>query len=113
MSPKEEPEVEDIPKEPTALAQPVVEALASVQKAVEELAALLGVDSTATIEALKKAGQTASDNLAGLAHGAKDIGDAKLDDLSAAVRRNPLAWLGAAVGLGLIVGLWRGRDGRT
>ena len=95
---------------------PVAEALHAVQKAMEDLAALLGADSTATLDAIRHAGRAASDNLAGFADDAREAGRAaqdrgreKLDDLSAAVRRNPLGWLAAAAGAGLVVGLWRNR----
>jgi hypothetical protein len=80
---------------------PVAEALHAVQKAMEDLAALLGADSTATLGAIRQAGE------AGRA--AQDLGREKLDDLSAAVRRNPLGWLAAAAGAGLVLGLWRNR----
>jgi hypothetical protein len=108
MSHKQEPES---PKESEPA--PVAEALRAVQTAMEDLAALLGVDSAVTLDALKQARHAAAENLAGVADDARDLGQAKLEDLSAAVRRNPLAWLAAAVGIGLIVGLWRSGDRRS
>jgi hypothetical protein len=92
---------------------PIAEALRAVQTAMEDLAALLGVDSAATLDAFKQARHAASENFAGVADDARDLGLAKLEDLSAAVRRNPLAWLAGAVGVGLIVGLWRNGDRRS
>lgn len=91
----------------SALSPSVAEALQAAQKAMEDLAALLGTDSAAAVDALKQAGRAASDRVAGIADDARDLGRAGLEDLSAAVRRNPLAWLAAATALGLIVGLWR------
>ncbi|MGP0105011.1 hypothetical protein [Rhodoblastus sp.] len=92
-----------------AAAPSVAQALNAVHKAMEELAGLLGADPEAAAKALKEAGQAASDNLAELASGARDIGQVGLADLSDSVRRNPLPWLAGALGLGLIVGLWRNR----
>jgi hypothetical protein len=106
MSEQHEPES---PKESEPA--PVAEALRAVQTAMEDLAALLSVDSAATLDALKQARHAATENLAGVADDARDLGLAKLEDLSAAVRRNPLAWLAGAVGVGVIVGLW-GHGGR-
>jgi hypothetical protein len=108
MSDKQEPESPDDPKP-----APVEEALRAVQTAMEDLAALLGVDSAATLDALKQARHAAAENFAGVADDARDLGLAKLEDLSAAVRRNPLAWLVGAVGVGLIIGLWRKGDRRS
>jgi hypothetical protein len=90
-------------------ASSVTQALNAVQKAMEELAALLGGNPAEAVKALREAGRAATDNLAGLAGDARDIGEAGLDELSDSVRRNPLPWLAAALGLGLIVGLWRNR----
>lgn len=135
MSAAKEPkpvEPDEIPGD--AELPPVADALRAVQKAMEDLAVLLGADSAATLDALKHAGRAAADNLAGFAEGARDMGRSaqdlgrsaqdlgrsaqdlgrdKLDDLGAAVRRNPLAWLAAAAGVGLVVGLWRNRGGRS
>ena len=102
--------------EPAEIDQPaspeVASALQAVQKAMENLAGILGVDSAAALDALKQAGQSASDNLTAAAGEARERGQETLDEFSAAVRRNPLAWLAAALGLGLIVGLWRDSGGR-
>ena len=94
-------------------ASSVAQALGAVQRAMEELASLLGADPEAAARALKEAGRAASDNLAELAGEARDIGEAGLAEISQLVRRNPLPWLAAALGLGLIVGLWRNRAPRT
>ncbi|WP_298358235.1 hypothetical protein [Rhodoblastus sp.] len=94
-------------------ASSVAQALGAVQRAMEELASLLGADPEAAARALKEAGRAASDNLAELAGEARDIGEAGLAEISQSVRRNPLPWLAAALGLGLIVGLWRNRAPRT
>jgi hypothetical protein len=75
----------DVHSDVNALAFETVEAL---RKAVEELTAIVGANAIAT----------------------RDIGQAKLEDLSAAIRRNPLTYLAAGVGAGLVVGLWRQRD---
>ncbi|HUO53990.1 MAG TPA: hypothetical protein VMU18_04585 [Rhodoblastus sp.] len=107
------PPVDPTPANEASSSPAVAQAMHAVQKAMEDLAALLGADSTATLDALKQAGQAASDNLVGIADDARDIGRAGLDELSASVRRNPLAWLAGAVGLGLIVGLWRNRAERS
>ncbi len=109
------------PAEPEGTAQPddedaapsVAQALNAVRNAMEELASLLGADPEAAAKALKEAGQAASDNLAELASDARDIGQVGLNQLSDSVRRNPLTWLAAALGLGLVVGLWRNRASRT
>jgi type VI protein secretion system component VasK len=94
-------------------ASSVAQALGAVQKAMEELASLLGADPEAAAKALKEAGRAAADNLAELASDARDIGQGGVDELSDSVRRHPLPWLAAALGLGLIVGLWRNRANRT
>ena len=94
-------------------ASSVAQALGAVQRAMEELASLLGADPEAAAKALKEAGRAASDNLAEFAGDARDIGRAGLDELSDSVRRNHLPWLAAALGLGLIVGLWRNRAPRA
>ncbi len=113
MSDAEESEpAEEKPAPDSALSPAVADSLQAVQKALEELAALLGADSAATLDVLKQAGQAASENLVGMAEEARDLSRAKVDDVEAAVRRHPLAWLAAAVGLGLIVGLWRNRGPR-
>jgi hypothetical protein len=68
------------------------------------------IDPAEAVAALKNVSKAASDNLGDFAQGAGEAGRAQLDDLGRAVRRNPLAWLAAALGLGLIFGLWQGRD---
>jgi hypothetical protein len=112
MSAAKEPEAAEPADEELAASPEVATALHAVQKAMENLAGLLGVDSAAALDALKQAGHTASDNLSVAAGEARARGQETLDDLSAAVRRNPLAWLAAAAGLGLIIGLWRDAGGR-
>jgi ElaB/YqjD/DUF883 family membrane-anchored ribosome-binding protein len=91
-------------------------AVDAVQKAVEELTALLRSHAPEAASALKEASKAAGENIGDLAHELKDdareIGRARLDDLSAAVRRNPLASLAIAAGVGLIFGLWNNRGGR-
>jgi hypothetical protein len=113
MSAANEPETVETPKEAEAAAPSVAEARHAAQKALEEIASLLGADPAAAVEAFKQAGQAASARVAGVADEARDLGRVKLDELSAAARRNPLAWLAAAFGLGLIVGLWRNRAPRS
>lgn len=114
MSAKHQTEsAEEPPPEDAAPPPEVAKALDAVRNAMEHLAALLGTEPGAALDALKQAGQTASDNLASIAGDARDMGREGLDDLSAAVRRNPLAWLAAAAGVGLVVGLWRNRGGRS
>ncbi|WP_298423535.1 hypothetical protein [Rhodoblastus sp.] len=113
MSAKNDRESETVENDAQPADSSITQALAAVQKAMEELAAVLGADSTATISALKQAGQAASENLAGLTDDARDLGRAGLDEISESVRRNPLAWLAAAVGLGLVIGLWRNRGSRS
>ncbi|HUO55648.1 MAG TPA: hypothetical protein VMU18_12945 [Rhodoblastus sp.] len=113
MSADRTPEtVGDLKKTETMLTSSVVEALQGAQKAFSDLAALLEVDSSAALDALREASHAASDKVAGFAGDARDMSRVKLDDLSAAVRKNPLLWLAGAVGLGLVVGLWRNRDSR-
>jgi archaellum component FlaC len=63
-----------------------------------------------TVEALRKAVDELTVIASANAADTRDYGQAKLDDFSAAVRRNPLGYLAAGVGLGLVVGLWRQRD---
>lgn len=112
MNAATEPEAAGPADEEQAASGEVATALHAVQKAMENLAGLLGVDSGAALDALKQAGQSASDNLSAAAGEARERGRETLDDLSAAIRRNPLLWLAAAAGLGLIVGLWRDAGGR-
>lgn len=110
MSKQKPSEPEESPQPAVDAAGPsVAQALHAVQKAMEDLAALLGADPAATVQALKDAGRAATDNLAGMADDARDIGEAGLEELSDSMRRNPLPWLAAALGLGLILGLWRNR----
>ncbi len=91
----------------------VAQALNAVQKAMEDLASLLGADPEAAAKALKEAGRAATDNLAELVSEARDIGQGGADELADSVRRNPWPWLAAALGLGLILGLWRNRAPRA
>jgi ElaB/YqjD/DUF883 family membrane-anchored ribosome-binding protein len=98
----------------------VAQALEAMRRAVEEVTELLGENAVNASAALKEAGKAAraaSDNLSGMADGARDFaGDArdfgrgKLGDLQTSVRKNPFAWVAAAAGVGLIVGLWRKKD---
>ena len=88
------------------------QAMDAMRKAVDEMTELLRANAPGAVSALKEAGKAAGDNIGDLAHNAGDIGRDRLDDLSAAVRRNPLSWLAAAAGLGLIFGLWNNRGGR-
>ncbi len=93
------------------------QAVDAMRKAVDEMTELLRANAPGAVSALKEAGKAAGDNIGGvagdLAHNARDIGRDRLDELSAAVRRNPLSWLAAAAGLGLIFGLWNNRGGRS
>jgi ElaB/YqjD/DUF883 family membrane-anchored ribosome-binding protein len=88
------------------------QAMDAMRKAVDEMTELLRANAPGAVSALKEAGKAAGDNIGDLAHNASDMGRDRLDDLSAAVRRNPLSWLAAAAGLGLIFGLWNNRGGR-
>ncbi len=90
----------------------VAQAMESVRKAVDELTALFRAHAPDAVAALKDAGKAAGDNIGDIAEDARDLGRARLDDLGAAVQRNPLSWLALAAGVGLIVGLWNGRGGR-
>jgi ElaB/YqjD/DUF883 family membrane-anchored ribosome-binding protein len=63
-----------------------------------------------TVEALRKALDELTKIASANASATRDLGYAKLEDLSAAVRRNPITYLAAGVGAGLIAGLWRQRD---
>ncbi len=65
-----------------------------------------------TVLALRKAVDDLSTLLSSNALDARDLGFMKLDEISASIQRRPLAAVGLAAGLGLIVGLWRHRDGR-
>ncbi len=78
----------------------VAEAVKAMHKAVGDLSILLGPEG-------------AAGKIGDLTAGARDIGGAGLDDLSAVVRKNPLAWLAAALGLGLVLGLWGNRDHKS
>lgn len=98
----------DAQPDPAALAAQAVEA---IRKVTEELSRLLGAEGEIA-SSLKNAGKAASENIGGFAQDAQELGRARLDDLGDAVRRNPLAWLAAAAGVGLILGLWNGRGGR-
>jgi ElaB/YqjD/DUF883 family membrane-anchored ribosome-binding protein len=100
------------PKTDDASQDAAVQAVETMRKLAEELTRLLKGENGDLAASLKQAGQAASENIGGLAHDAEVLGRAGLDDLGAAVRRNPLAWLAAAAGVGLILGLWNGRGGR-
>ncbi len=76
---------EDVRKDVNALALETVDAL---RKAVDELTVIASVNAAGT----------------------RDFGNAKMEELSAAIRRNPLSFVAAGVGVGLIIGLWRQRD---
>ena len=110
--------VEDVSKEikdRAADASPDVklllaQAVEAINKVVDDVSRLLKTDPADTVAAIKDAGKAASDNIGTFAHDASDMGRAKIDDLGAAVRRNPLTWLAVAAGVGLIIGLWNGRD---
>ncbi len=78
---------QDVRKDVNALALETVEAL---RKAVDELTTIASVNASGT----------------------RDFGNAKLEDLSAAIRRNPITFVAAGVCFGLIIGLWRQRDNR-
>ncbi len=75
------------------------EAVKAMHKAVVELSNLLGAEG-------------AAGKIGVMTEEARNISRESLDDFSAVVRKNPLAWLAAAAGLGLIVGLWKSRDTR-
>ena len=83
------------------------QAIAALRGTVDELTALLKANAAGTVAALKQAGQSASSNVNDLAGNARDLGRDKLDDLSEAVRRNPLTSLALAVGAGMIFGMMR------
>lgn len=63
-----------------------------------------------TAEAMRKAVDELKEIVRANASGTRDLGHAKLEDLSAAVRRNPITSLLLGIGFGLVVGLWRQRD---
>ena len=104
---------EEVKADVSALAAQAVDA---VQKAVDDLTELLRGHAPEAAAALKEASRAAGENMGDLAHELKDdareIGRARLEDLSVAVRRNPLTALAIAAGVGLIVGLWNNRGGR-
>jgi ElaB/YqjD/DUF883 family membrane-anchored ribosome-binding protein len=110
--------VEDVTKEikdPAADASPDVklllaQAVEAINKVVDDVSRLLKTDPADTVAAIKGAGKAASDNIGTFAHDASDMSRARMDELGAAVRRNPLTWLAVAAGVGLIIGLWNGRD---
>lgn len=76
---------QDVRKDVNALALESVEAL---RKAVDELTTIARANAVDT----------------------RDYSQAKLEEFSAAIRRNPLGYFAAGVGLGMVVGLWRQRD---
>ncbi len=88
----------------------VTQAIEAMRRAVEELSDVLGDNAVNASAALKEAGKAATDNISDLADGARDLGRGKLSDFTTAVKKNPLAWVAAAAGVGLIIGLWRNRD---
>jgi ElaB/YqjD/DUF883 family membrane-anchored ribosome-binding protein len=89
----------------------VAQAVAALQALAAELSSRTGaIDPAEAVAAIKGAGKAATDNLGALAQGAGEAGKAQLDDLGVAVRRNPLTWLAVAAGIGLIFGLWQGRE---
>ena len=104
---------EEVKADVSALAAQAVDA---VQKAVDDLTELLRGHAPEAAAALKEASRAAGENIGDLAHELKDdareIGRARIEDLSVAVRRNPLTALAIAAGVGLIVGLWNNRGGR-
>jgi ElaB/YqjD/DUF883 family membrane-anchored ribosome-binding protein len=110
--------VEDVTKEikdRAADASPEVklllaQAVEAINKVVDDVSRLLKSDPADTVAAIKDAGKAASDNIGAFAQDAGDMGRARIDDLGVAVRRNPLTWLAVAAGVGLIIGLWNGRD---
>jgi ElaB/YqjD/DUF883 family membrane-anchored ribosome-binding protein len=83
------------------------QALEALYRTAEELTALLKANGAGAVAAVKQAGQSASSNVNDLAGNARDLGRDKLDDLSEAVRRNPLTSLALAVGAGMIFGMTR------
>ncbi len=101
----------------TDVAALAAQAMDAMRKAVDDMTELLRANAPGAVSALKEAGKAAGNNIGGmagdLAHNASDIGRDRLDELCAAVRRNPISWLAAAAGLGLILGLWNNRGGRT
>jgi ElaB/YqjD/DUF883 family membrane-anchored ribosome-binding protein len=88
----------------------LAQAVEAINKVVDDVSRLLKTDPADTVAAIKDAGKAASENIGSFAHDAGDMGRARIDDLGAAVRRNPFTWLAVAAGVGLIVGLWNGRD---
>jgi hypothetical protein len=87
----------------------VAQAVEAMRRVVEDLSRLVA-DPSAKVAAIKDAGKAASENLGEFAQDASALGRSGLDEVSAAVRRNPLTWLAVAAGVGLIVGLWKNRD---
>jgi ElaB/YqjD/DUF883 family membrane-anchored ribosome-binding protein len=87
----------------------VAQAVEAIHRVVEDLSRL-AADPSAKVAALKDAGKATAENLGEFAHDASKLGRSGLDEVSAAVRRNPLTWLAVAAGVGLIVGLWQRRD---
>ena len=90
----------------------VTQAIDAMRRVVDELSRLAAVDPSETVAALKGGAKAASAQAQDLAQGARGLSQARIEDLGDAVRRNPLAWLAAALGLGLIVGMWN-RGGRS
>ena len=116
MKASDKPEMQGAEDAPEAATDDVkalaAQAMEAMHKAVDELTAVLRAHTPDAVSAMKQAGQTAGENIGDMAGDARDLGRAKLDDLGAAVRRNPLGWLALAAGAGLIVGLWNGRGAR-
>jgi ElaB/YqjD/DUF883 family membrane-anchored ribosome-binding protein len=92
------------------------QAMDAVHKAIDDLTGLLRGHAPDAVSALKDAGKAAGENIGDLARDlsgdARDIGRARLDELAVAVRRNPVASVAIAAGVGLIIGLWNNRGGR-
>jgi len=78
---------QDVREDVNALASETVEA---TRKALDELTALLRANAYVT----------------------RDLGYAKLQDLSTSIQRNPLTSVALGVGVGFLFGLWRQRNVR-
>lgn len=73
--------------------QALAEAARAARHALDELAKALGADPQQAFAALERAG--------------REAGAGGVEKFSDSVRRHPLAWIAGALGLGLILGLWR------
>ncbi|MDR3460811.1 MAG: hypothetical protein P4L76_00670 [Beijerinckiaceae bacterium] len=78
---------QDVREDVNALALETVEA---TRKALDELTALVRANAYVT----------------------RDLGYAKIHDLSASIQRNPLTSVAVGVGIGVILGSWRKGGGR-